>query len=423
MIAKDQVDAIVDRIRPFLHADGGDIEVLAVHGNSADIRLTGTCAGRSGAFNTLSIDLEAALRAQLTELDTIQVVGASAHCPSIDDGVVVGRTARMRALFAFARVLAGSNSTVLITGESGTGKEVMASVIHRMSARSAKPFAAVSCALFSETLVESELFGHVRGAFTDAGAGRAGRFEAADGGTIFLDDIDDVPLPIQVKLLRVLQTHSVERLGSATPVGVDVRVIAGSKRDLQQMVLDGSFRDDLYYRLNILGMSLPPLRNRPEDIPLLMEHCLRRYYRRRGRDAPPVSAAAVDALVRYPWPGNVRELENACERIAQTCTCEVIRVSCLPAALLFTAATHDPMTPAREACDAPSLPADAEPADALSLDDRVLAFERGLLQRALAATGGNKTAAAKLLRIKRSTLGDRLARCGLADGHGGPKAR
>src|SRR5438093_3057558 len=187
--------------------------------------------------------------------------------PAPMESVVVGRSARMRAVFEFLRVIGNSDSTVLVTGESGTGKEVTATLIHQNSRRKHHPFVAVSCALFTETLIESELFGHERGAFTGAIKDRPGRFELAEGGTIFLDDIDDVPLSMQVKLLRVLQNRTIERLGGTRPIPVNVRVIAGSKRDLKQMAAEGKFREDLYYRLNVLPVALPPLRERPEDVP------------------------------------------------------------------------------------------------------------------------------------------------------------
>src|SRR3954471_7428625 len=217
------------------------------------------------------------------------------------ESVVVGRSARMRAVFDFLNVIGTSESTVLITGESGTGKEVIATLIHQNSRRRHRPFVAVSCALFSETLIESELFGHERGAFTGAVKDRPGRFELADGGTIFLDDIDDVPLSMQVKLLRVLQNRTIERLGGTRTVGVNVRVIAGSKRDLKQMVAEGKFREDLFYRLNVLPVALPPLRERREDIPMLMDHFIERYFRRRGEDFPPISEPVRQAFMRYRW--------------------------------------------------------------------------------------------------------------------------
>jgi transcriptional regulator with GAF, ATPase, and Fis domain len=325
------------------------------------------------------------------------------------DSIVVGRSARMRAVFEFLRVIGNSESTVLITGESGTGKEVTATLIHEASRRKHHAFVAVSCALFSETLIESELFGHERGAFTGAIKDRPGRFELADGGTIFLDDIDDVPLAMQVKLLRVLQNRTIERLGGTRTVPVNVRVIAGSKRDLKQLVAEGRFREDLYYRLNVLPVALPPLRERREDIPVLMEHFLQRYFRRSGEDVPQISDAVRQAFMGYGWPGNVRELENACERIAQTCTCGTVRVGCMTAHILFRAGPQ----PADAAVPPPSLPRQAAP---VALDDRLRELETNLITWALKASHGNKSKAAELLQIKRSTLGDRIARCGLAMG-------
>jgi two-component system response regulator AtoC len=324
------------------------------------------------------------------------------------DSIVVGRSARMRAVFEFLRVIGNSDSTVLVTGESGTGKEVTATLIHQSSRRKHHPFVAVSCALFSETLIESELFGHERGAFTGAIKDRPGRFELADGGTIFLDDIDDVPLSMQVKLLRVLQNRTIERLGGTRTVPVNVRIIAGSKRDLKQMVVDGKFREDLFYRLNVLPVALPPLRERREDIPMLMDHFIERYFRRRGDDVPLVSEAVKQAFLRYGWPGNVRELENACERIAQTCTCGIVRIGCMSASILLRAGGPPPDLSA--VAQASALPQEAAP---VSLDDRIRDLEANLIGWALKVSHGNKSRAAELLQIKRSTLGDRINRCGL----------
>jgi len=335
----------------------------------------------------------------------------------LTDSMIVGHSTRMRAVFEFLRIIGNSDSTVLITGESGTGKEVTATRIHQNSRRRHRPFVAVSCALFSETLIESELFGHERGAFTGAIKDRPGRFELAEGGTIFLDDIDDVPMAMQVKLLRVLQNRTIERLGGTRTVPVNVRVIAGTKRDLKQLVAEGKFREDLFYRLNVLPVTLPPLRERPEDIPVLTDHFLERYFRRRNEEVPPVSDAVRDAFNRYSWPGNVRELENACERIAQTCSCGTVRVGCMSASILFR--TSAPPAKVEGA------PADASPAQSMpvgvspiSLDDRLLRLEASLIGWALKASGGNKSRAAELLQIKRSTLGDRINRCGLGQVEG-----
>ena len=322
------------------------------------------------------------------------------------DTVVLGQSARMRAVFEFLDVIGNSESTVLITGETGTGKEVTATLIHQSSGRRHHPFVAVSCALFSETLIESELFGHERGAFTGAIKDRPGRFELANGGTIFLDDIEDVPLSMQVKLLRVLQNRTIERLGGTHTVPVNVRVIAGSKRDLKQLVAEGKFREDLFYRLNVLPLTLPPLRERREDVPVLMEHFLAHYFKRRNEDVPAISDAVKQAFMRYSWPGNVRELENACERIAQTCSCGTVRIGCVAASILFRAGAQpaDVVAPPLQ---------DREATTPISLDDRLREVEANLIGWALKVSGGNKSRAAELLQIKRSTLGDRINRCGL----------
>jgi DNA-binding NtrC family response regulator len=331
------------------------------------------------------------------------------------ESLVVGHSARMRAVFEFLRVISNSDSTVLITGESGTGKEVTASLIHQSSRRKHHPWVPVSCALFSETLIESELFGHERGAFTGAIKDRPGRFELANGGTIFLDDIDDVPLSMQVKLLRVLQNRTIERLGGTRTVPINVRVLAGTKRDLKQMVAEGKFREDLYYRLNVLPVVLPPLRERREDIPVLMEHFLRQYFRKSGEEAPRVSDAVLQAFMRYSWPGNVRELENACERIAQTCTCGTVRIGCMSASILFRAASQ----PADLVVSAPTTQQQAVP---IALDERIRELESNLITWALKVSHGNKSRAAELLQIKRSTFGDRIVRCGLSGQTNGASA-
>ena len=323
------------------------------------------------------------------------------------DDVVVGHSTRMRAIFDFAKVVSRSDSSVIITGESGTGKEVIANLLHYSSARRHQPFVAVSCALFSENLIETELFGHERGAFTGAIKDKPGRFEMAQGGTLFLDDIDDVPLSMQVKLLRAIQNRTVERVGGTRSINVNVRVITGSKRDLKKMVAEGNFREDLFYRLNVLPITLPPLRERREDIPLLTDFFFKKFAKARGIELPAVSPAVRYAFSRYRWPGNVRELENACERIVQTCSCGTVRIGCVAAGVLFGAVdpTSAPMVAAMAAADTPSI----------SLDDRLREVESNLITWALKASDGNKSKAAELLSIKRSTLGDRITRCGLQD--------
>jgi DNA-binding NtrC family response regulator len=322
--------------------------------------------------------------------------------PFSPESVVTGDSARMREVFEFVKVIADGDSSVLITGESGTGKELIANLIHYSSGRRARPFVAVSCAILSETLIESELFGHERGAFTNAIKERPGRFELAEGGTLFLDDIDDVPLSMQVKLLRVLQTRTVERVGSVRAMPIDVRVLTGSKRDLRKLVAAGDFREDLFYRLNVIPVHLPPLRERAEDIPVLVAHFLERFFAEKRQPPKPLSKAMLDAFQRYSWPGNVRELENVCERIAQTCICDVVVAGCVPAGILMQGV-------AKRAAVSGSV---AEG----SLDQQLQVLETQLIAGALAAARGNKSKAAELLKIKRSTLGDRIKRLGLADG-------
>ena len=319
------------------------------------------------------------------------------------ESVVVGRSARMREVFDFVNVIADGDSSVLITGERGTGKELIANLIHQSSGRRNKPFVAVSCAILSETLIESELFGHERGAFTNAIKERPGRFELAEGGTLFLDDIDDVPLSMQVKLLRVLQTRTVERVGSVRSIPIDVRVLTGSKRDLRKLVAGGSFREDLFYRLNVIPIHLPPLRERAEDIPVLAEHFLERFFAEKRQAAKPLSPAMLDAFKRYQWPGNVRELENVCERIAQTCICDMVVAGCVPAGILLQGNGKVSAAPAARVAEG-------------SLEERLAALERQLIDSALKVAKGNKSRAAELLQIKRSTLGDRIKRLRLAEG-------
>jgi transcriptional regulator with GAF, ATPase, and Fis domain len=262
----------------------------------------------------------------------------------------------------------------------------------------------VSCAILPETLIESELFGHERGAFTGAVREHQGRFEMAKYGTIFLDDIDDVPLSVQVKLLRVLQNRTLERVGGTHPIPVDVRVIAGSKRNLLRLSEEGRFREDLFYRLNVVPIRLPPLRERREDILALTDHFLSRFFAARGAPVPELSPAVRRVFDRYDWPGNVRELENACERIAQTCNCSCARIGCLPPTLI----SRRRETPLPAAVGSgPSAPG------RVSLDRCLQEEETRLIRWALKMSGGNKSRAAGLLRIKRSTLGDRIRRLGL----------
>ena len=313
------------------------------------------------------------------------------------DGLV-GRSRVMRDLFQLLETVAATSSTVLITGETGTGKELAARAIHHNSARRANRFVAINCSAIPETLLEAELFGHVRGAFTGAVATRQGRFEQAHKGTLLLDEIGTMSPALQAKLLRVLQEREFERVGDSHTIRIDVRVIAATHSDLAKMVAEGAFREDLYYRLNVIPVRLPPLRERREDVPLLVQHFLQRLVAESGRGAVTFSQEAMRRLMAYHWPGNVRQLENAVER-----------------ALAFS--------PGRSQIDiqdlAPDLQTEAVPADSgdVWFPDDGLDFERyiegvelSLIRRSLERTQGNKRQAAKLLRLKRTTLIEKLKR-------------
>jgi transcriptional regulator with GAF, ATPase, and Fis domain len=300
------------------------------------------------------------------------------------------------------RKVAGSSSAVLLRGESGTGKELLARAIHDTSPRARKPFVAVHCGALSAGLLESELFGHVKGAYTGAVRDRPGRFELADGGTLFLDEIGDVTWEVQTKLLRVLQEMTFERVGSSEPVAVDVRVIAATHQNLEQLIRQGKFREDLYYRLNVLDLRVPPLRERREDIPELVQHFLRRHGQRCGRADLQVDDDALLVLKGAPWPGNVRQLENAIERAVVIAEGPVVTAADLPSELIADCRLQIAAVTDQSALSAPP--------SVVPKDRR----EREQLVRALAETKGNKAEAARLLGLARSTLVSRLKKHGLS---------
>jgi len=304
--------------------------------------------------------------------------------------------ARMAEAINVAARAAQSRATVLVRGESGTGKELLARAIHHASPRARGPLVAVNVAALPETLLESELFGHERGAFTGADRERRGRFELADGGTLFLDEIGDLPKGTQVKLLRVLQEQSFERLGGSRTIKVDVRVVAATHRDLEAMVRAGEFREDLFYRLNVVSIELPPLRDRREDIPMLLDHFLRRFAREGGSTPRTVSREAMDRLLKYAYPGNVRELENIVQRAVVLARDEVIGAADLPLHLAELKSEDVPSSG--------------------SLVARLGAFERALLVQALAEAGGVQTRAARALGIGERHLRYRLKKHGLEGG-------
>jgi two-component system, NtrC family, response regulator HydG len=253
-----------------------------------------------------------AIEKQTLALDNLKL---KKQVESLESGLVVGADSRaMQDVINIVNQAAPSQATILILGETGTGKEVIANMIHRLSPRAARPMVRVNCAAIPETLIEAELFGHEKGAFTGAEGRREGRFESADKSTIFLDEIGEVPQPVQVKLLRILQEGQFERLGSNKTITVDVRIIAATNRKIEEMVRDGRFREDLYWRLNVITINLPPLRDRKEDIPALVHHFLSRYAMKNGKTVSGIESRAMDILMDYAWPGNVRELENIVER-------------------------------------------------------------------------------------------------------------
>ena len=304
---------------------------------------------------------------------------------------IVGESRVMEDILALVKRVAGSRATVLITGESGTGKELIARAIHQCSNRAAKSCISVNCAALTETLLESELFGHERGAFTNAVAMRKGRFELADGGTLFMDEVAEMSQGLQVKLLRVLQEMEFERVGGVRTIKVDVRVVAASNRDLKEEVEAGRFREDLFYRLNVVHLHLPPLRQRQEDIPLLAAHFIKKYVQENLRDKTRITPEALQVLIHYAWPGNVRELENVMERAVILCSNNVISPQDLPAELA--------PAPAESRLDIDRfIPLNTPLPEALD------GIEEQMIRRALEKSGQVQVRAAELLGITKSLL-------------------
>ncbi len=316
---------------------------------------------------------------------------------------MIGISAGMREVFELIEIVARSNSTVLVTGETGTGKELVARELHRRSRRANQAFVGLNCAAIPETLLEDELFGHVKGAFTGANSARAGRFEQAQHGTLFLDEIGCINLQIQAKLLRVLQEREIERLGDSKTIKCDVRIIAATSADLEGMIDENMFRRDLYYRLNVIPIRMPPLRSRPEDIPPLVDHFVRKYSDEAGFGEQAVSHLAIKRLMSFDWPGNVRELENAIERavVLSRGRGEILPTD-LPAEVVGER-IPDLISQIRV------------PEGGINLEDVLASVERELLRQSLHMASGNQSQAAELLGLKRTTFLDKMKRLKLDD--------
>jgi two-component system, NtrC family, response regulator PilR len=317
---------------------------------------------------------------------------------------LVGRDSTMQQLFQTLEMVAPMNSTVLIQGETGTGKELVARTIHHHSPRADQRFVAFNAAAIPEGLVEAELFGHVKGAFTGAISARVGRFELAHRGTLFIDEVSSMPLPLQAKLLRALQEREVERVGDSKPMKLDIRVIAATNADLRKLVKEGTFREDLFYRLSVIPVTLPPLRARRGDIPLLAQHMIKKSCRENNLQQKPLTQEALRMLMAYHWPGNVRQFENAMEHaVAMSLTSAEIGPETLPDEI-------------RKPTETGFNAAIAIPDEGIDFSSIVSKLERDLIMRCLEKTGGNKRQAARLLNLSRTTFIDKLQRLHVEDG-------
>jgi nitrogen regulation protein NR(I) len=339
---------------------------------------------------------------------------------------IVGDSPSMHAVYELIEKIADTDSTVLITGESGTGKELVARTIHyNNSRRAGGPFVALNCAAIPKDLLASELFGHEKGAFTGAVYARPGRFELAQGGTLFLDEVGELDPALQVKLLRVLQEREFQRVGGVKTVKVNVRILAATNADLETAIQAGTFREDLYYRLNVIPLHLPPLRDRPEDLALLTAHFVQEFSRKRQCEPLVFSAEANDCLIKYSWPGNVRELENLIERLSVLVNSRAVQVSDLPQALhRIEAAVQHRAIAAQEQAGLFGNPAPAVihngtveiDENGIDLDDLISNIERNLIQKALERAGGVRSKAAQLLGLNRTTLLEKIKKMGIETG-------
>jgi len=376
-----------------------------------------------GAFDYLTkpFDKDEVRQIVAKALKTRELAGEEASVPQAPEGKddsgarfgIIGQSAGLTDLYAVLERVADSPTTVLVTGESGTGKELVARALHEHSSRKGKPFIKVNCAAIPKELIESELFGYERGAFTGAVSSKPGRFELASGGTLFLDEVGEIPVEMQVKLLRALQESEFERVGGIKTIRVDVRLVAATNRDLKKLIAQGLFREDLFYRLNVVSIRLPALRERASDIPLLVEHFLAKFNERLKKQVAGVEPEALDLLSAYPWPGNIRELENVMERSVLFCDAQKLRVEDLPAEQRGSVASMIP--PASDAAGGDGPLPDGGGGLKEHVKVAMNRLERELVSRALRQTNGNVTHAARLLKISRKGLQLKMKELGLRE--------
>ena len=373
---------VFDRVLGFIYLDAGD---ASVRFDSGHLHLLMIIAG-----------IAATVLENMRHLQALEKENQWLREEANLQHAMVGESPRMREIFQFIAKVAQSDSTVLLLGESGTGKELVARAIHQNSSRSHKPFVAINCAAITETLLESELFGYEKGAFTGAATQTRGKLEVAEGGTVFLDEIGELAGPLQAKLLRVLQEHEFTRVGGTRPIKLDVRLIAATNRNLEEAARQGIFRLDLFYRLNVVSKCMPPLRDRREDVPMLANHFVRKYSAKVGRRVRGISPEAEKCLLSYSWPGNVRELENAIEHAVVLGSTENVLPEDLPETVLESA------------------PSGGAPAG--EFHEAVAETKRQLIRAALEQAGGNHTKAAKILGLQRNYLHRLIRNLNLSDG-------
>jgi len=372
---------------------------------------------KSGAFDfvTKPFDKDEVRQIVAKALKTRELRGADATSVSTGRGVrfgIIGDSPGITDLYAVLERVADTPTTVLITGESGTGKELVARALHEHSSRKDKPFIKVNCAAIPKELIESELFGYERGAFTGAVSSKPGRFELANGGTLFLDEIGEIPIEMQVKLLRALQESEFERVGGIKTIRIDVRLVAATNRDLKKLIAGGTFREDLFYRLNVVPIRLPALRERTTDIPLLVEHFLVKFNERLKKKVEGTEPEASETLISYPWPGNIRELENVIERAVLFCDTAKLRATDLPPEIRGIQAMAN--VPLPEADLQVALAGEGGLKEHVKV--AMSRLERELVSRALQQTTGNVTHAARLLKISRKGLQLKMKELGLREG-------